>query len=100
MLHLDETLLAVLEALPPQGLLTAELVCQRWREVATAHSQVLWKPLYERSPFSRWWLPYRPSDDFTSLKGTPSTCVATAFHPFSSLIVTFTLLVRRWDNTL
>jgi hypothetical protein len=51
-------------------MLTAELVCRRWREVATDHSKVLWRPVFESSPFSRWWLPYRPSHDFATLKGT------------------------------
>ncbi|ELR21031.1 zinc finger, zz type domain containing protein [Acanthamoeba castellanii str. Neff] len=64
----DETLLGVLQCLPPHELLTAELVCQRWRGVATDHGNVLWRPLFDSSPYSRWWLPFRPSHDFTTLK--------------------------------
>jgi hypothetical protein len=59
----------VLQCLPPHELLTAELVCQRWRGVATDHGNVLWRPLFDSSPYSRWWLPFRPSHDFTTLKG-------------------------------
>ena len=59
----------MLQCLPPHELLTAELVCQRWRGVATDHGNVLWRPLFDSSPYSRWWLPFRPSHDFTILKG-------------------------------